>query len=177
MRAISIATALAAALCWAPVQSQPTDAPAAASAAPAQTAEAMAAAQRVLALSQADDLARNIFRSQVAGVIGQLQQNAPDLPGRAFVILEEEFDRIEDQMVDELVLATAVMYAERFTVAELGELAAFYESSAGQKALLELPKLANAGMVQGREIGERLGEVAATRALDRMDAEGLLKKP
>ena len=43
--------------------------------------------------------------------------------------------------VSELVDATARMYAQHFTEAELKQLLAFYQSPVGKKALIEEPKV------------------------------------
>jgi uncharacterized protein len=53
--------------------------------------------------------------------------------------LRTEFERIQLAFVTDAMKEAPPIYARHFTVAELGELKAFYRTPTGAKALLELP--------------------------------------
>lgn len=147
----------------------------------AQTAQidpdADAAARRLLSVTRMAENTEKLFSQHVAQIMGQLQQNQPDMPGRAFDILEEEFDAIAPTLVTEMLDIAVRMYADRFTAEEMRGIAEFYESDLGQKALTELRALSVSQAAQGRELGARLGRLAAERAVRRIEEEGLDKPP
>ncbi|MFZ0524849.1 MAG: DUF2059 domain-containing protein [Xanthobacteraceae bacterium] len=60
--------------------------------------------------------------------------------------------------VSELVDATARMYAQRFTEAELKQLLAFYQSPVGKKALVEEPKVLDQAMAYAGTWGDNLSQ-------------------
>ena len=55
--------------------------------------------------------------------------------------LRKEFDRIQIANVTEIMKEAPPIYARHFTVDELQELAAFYRTPIGAKALRELPQV------------------------------------
>lgn len=69
-----------------------------------------------------------------------------------FAAFTAKFTGYRDQMVEEF----ASLYAERFTAAELREIAAFYRSGAGAKFISAMPEL----MQQGAQIGQKYGLMA-----------------
>ncbi len=136
-----------------------------------------AAAERLVAATRMEQAARERYRQQVADVMGKMQSLRPEMPGRAFDIIEEEFTAIEGDVAREVVDAVIDMYMSRFSAAEMDAIADFYETDVGRKALDELPALANSGAVLGHQIGRRLGEKAGQRALQRMREQGIDPSP
>jgi hypothetical protein len=66
----------------------------------------------------------------------------------------------------EMMEATAALYAERFTAAELEAINAFYQTDAGRKTITLLPEL----MQQGAMMGQQLSVQAMTDIQPRIDA-------
>ncbi len=62
--------------------------------------------------------------------------------------LRDEFQRIEVDFVREALKGAPAIYARHFTVSELRELAAFYRSPTGAKALHEMPQVMGEFTVQ-----------------------------
>jgi hypothetical protein len=55
--------------------------------------------------------------------------------------LRKEFDRVELDFVTDALKQAPAIYARHFTVAELNELSAFYQTPVGAKALREMPQV------------------------------------
>lgn len=140
----------------------------------ADTAARQAAAENLADSIGLAEASRTTHRDGVAELLGRIQQQSPNVPGKAFDILEQEYDAVEDDVVTAMVAATVALYVESFTAAEMDAIAAFYRTPAGMKALREMPALSREGAAAGQAIGERLGAVAAQRAMSRIRAEGLM---
>ena len=136
-------------------------------------AAAIAAADRMVAATGAEKQARELLEQQIAYLMGRIQQANPNTPGRVFDILEEEYAAIGPDVVEEMVDYTARLYRERFTIDEMLAISAFFETDVGQKARRVMPALRTDGVRRGQEIGARLGQVAAERAMSRIRAEGI----
>lgn len=67
-----------------------------------------------------------------------------------------------------LIAATAREYAQAFTADELDALAAFYESTLGQKTLATLPALQGRLFNLGADMGRVVGEEAITQTLEHL---------
>ena len=133
----------------------------------------VAAAERLLEATKVAEVAEDLFEQQIAEVMGHLQRGQPEMPGRAFDIIEEELEATTPEVIEEMMAVSVEMYVERFTAAEMDEIAAFYLTPVGAKALRELRSLSHSGARKGNEIGQRLGREAAQRAFARIKAEGL----
>ena len=140
-----------------------------------ETAEQLhhAAAARLAAAINFREAAFAQYQSEIAGVMGQLQQSNPGMPGRAFDILDEEFEAIMPKVVNAMLDATIELYKDRFSTLELNEISSFYESSLGQKALIQMRSIASIGIDKGKLIGQRYGKEAANKAIRRIREEGL----
>ena len=74
--------------------------------------------------------------------------------------------------VSELVDATARMYAQHFTEAELKQLLAFYQSPVGKKALVEEPKVLDEAMAYAGTWGDNLSQEVIGDMRDQMKKRG-----
>ena len=74
--------------------------------------------------------------------------------------------------VSELVDATARMYAQRFTEAELKQLLAFYQSPVGKKALVEEPKVLEQAMAYAGTWGDNLSQEVIGDMREQMKKRG-----
>lgn len=136
-----------------------------------------AAAERLFVVMRMAEKTRALYSQQMAEIMGRIQQQRPDMSGRAFDIIEDEFDAITPDLVAEMMVEARGMYAERFTAAEMDAIADFYATAVGQKALNEMQALSLERAAKGREIGARLGQVAVERAIERIKAEGIDMTP
>ncbi len=74
--------------------------------------------------------------------------------------------------VSELVDATARMYAQHFTEAELKQLLAFYQSPVGKKAIVEEPKVLDEAMAYAGSWGDNLSQEVIGDMRDQMKKRG-----
>jgi len=111
-----------------------------ANAQPKPSAAAMATAQQLVKITGAAEA----FQSLVPGVVEQakllfLQQN-PDLSGELNAVAAEVRKEYAPR-VSELTNHVAELYAQRFTVAEMKQVIAFYTSPIGKKYQNQLPQI------------------------------------
>jgi hypothetical protein len=133
----------------------------------------LVAANRLLQAIKFREGAKRQYQSEVAGIMGKLQQSNPNLPGRAFDILDEEFELVMPEVVDAMTTITRGLYQERFSITELNTISEFYETQTGQKTLQQLQIISSIGSEQGKAIGNHFGQEAARRAIQRIKKEGL----
>ncbi|HUI13850.1 MAG TPA: DUF2059 domain-containing protein [Xanthobacteraceae bacterium] len=118
---------------------------------------------------------QNIFVPLVRGVVEKtknmfMQTNfmwAKDLDQVA-AIEEKQFA----PRVSELVDATARIYAQHFTEAELKQLLAFYQSPLGKKALVEEPKALDQSMAYAGTWGDKLSQEVIADMREQMKKRG-----
>lgn len=118
---------------------------------------------------------QNIFTPLVRGVVVKtknmfMQTNfmwAKDLDQVAAI----EEKRLAPR-VNELVDATARIYAQHFTEAELKQLLAFYQSPVGKKALTEEPKVLDESMAYAGTWGDKLSQEVIADMREEMKKRG-----
>jgi len=117
--------------------------------APPTDSSRLAAARSVLEASGAAQSMISAMRAQIPAQ----KQAMPQLP-------PEFWDRIEERMVHdtpELVDSIAVLYATSFTIQELRQLVAFYESPVGRRLAEVQPALVTQSSAIGQRWGMRIG--------------------
>ena len=118
---------------------------------------------------------KNVFAPLVRGVVEKtkdmfMQTNfmwAKDLDEVAAIEEKKYAPR-----VNELVDATARIYAEHFTEQELKQLLAFYQSPVGKKALVEEPKVLDAVDGLCRRVGDNLSQEVIASMREEMKKRG-----
>jgi len=163
-----------------PVMGLPADAQAPAPApAPTKTAnvaidpEVEAITRRLLKAMRIAETSLNLLKTQMSELVQMLENGPNRMPDRAIDIIVEEMQKTAPQAIDEIVDSVVVLYAQRFTSAEMQEITAFYERPVGQKAIRETNPLMLEASKIGQEIGQRLGQDAGQRAFTRIQEEGI----
>jgi uncharacterized protein len=118
---------------------------------------------------------KNIFQPLVRGVVEKtknmfMQTNfmwAKDLDEVAAIEQKKYAPRAE-----ELVDATARLYASRFTEQELKDLLSYYKSPLGQKALVEEPKVLDEAMANAGTWGDNLSQEVMASMREEMKKRG-----
>lgn len=129
--------------------------------------------RRLLKAMKIADTSLELMQTQMYELVQKLE-NAPNrMPDRAIDIIVEEMQTVAPQAIDQIVDAVVVLYAQRFTKEEMLEIAAFYETPVGQKAIRELRPLMLEASKLGQTIGQRLGQEAGQRAFARIQKEGI----
>lgn len=145
----AIAAVLAAAFFVAPAWAQ-TPAPPA--------AENLAAARQLIKVMKATDQFKALLPTIMQGLKPSIVQGRPEV--------ERDFDTImpvilngASQRVNQLGNMLADIYARNFSVAEIHDLVAFYQTSTGQKLLQQQPTIARQSMVAGQQGQQLVGEL------------------
>jgi uncharacterized protein len=128
------------------------------------------------------DLAR-LLDQQLGGLIALMQGQAPMVVNeagippaqreRATQIVAAEFGNLRSDMTKMAIDITTQAYMSTFTLGELNELLAFYDTPAGKKLATELPRLQTEGMKRGNEEGKKMGQQALCRAFATFKSEGI----
>ncbi|NHZ96811.1 DUF2059 domain-containing protein [Massilia sp. CCM 8734] len=98
--------------------------------------------------------------AQKKAAIAEATKKVPDVAARVQRVFEEP------ALVEEMVEAVVPLYASRFTVAEIEQIAAFYRSPVGAKMLAATPQIVNESMQMSQKImlprmGKLMQEAAA----------------
>jgi hypothetical protein len=104
--------------------------------------EGMQAAQELFAILSGDMMKQ--LTGQVTDALWpqvEAQAHADKIDDATLGEMRQAFDRIQIAFVDEAMKDAPPIYARHFTVSELHELAAFYRSPTGAKALHVLPQV------------------------------------
>ena len=147
--------------------------------APAPTAiaaidpEVEAITRRLLKAMRIAETSLTLMKTQMSELVQMLESSPNPIPDRAIDIIVDEMQKVAPQAIDEIVDAVVVLYAQRFTKQEMQEIATFYETPVGQKAIRELSPLMLEASKIGQTIGQRLGQDAGQRAFARIQAEGI----
>lgn len=83
---------------------------------------------------------------QKAEALQKLQQKMPELSARLHTLVSDP------SLLDDMVREMVPVYAETYTLDEIRQLTAFYDSPIGQKMLAKMPQL----MARSMEIGNRV---------------------
>jgi hypothetical protein len=129
---------------------------------------ALKEAQSLMSRFGVDALARQQV-AQVSQRLGEMFQSV-DLGKDKDELLSEMAQRIQKQMEVRLpryVEDTTVIYARVFTLEELKELNAFYDSLLGRKLLQKMPEL----LRECKELSQRMGVEVFREVLQSMQAE------
>jgi uncharacterized protein len=134
--------------------------------------ERLAAAKELLRVTEA----AKGFEAALIGMREPLQRLALKAnPGREADVsgtLDTVFKRMLERKTEALDLI-APLYAERFSVAELNEVIAFYKSATGAKFISAQPQIIQQSMVIGQAWGRRIGEEIQHELQKELQARGL----
>ena len=118
-------------------------------------AENLAAARELVLAIKATDQFKAVLPTIMQGLKPSIVQGRPDV--------ERDFDTIipiilegANRRVNELNDLLADIYARNFSVAEMHDLIAFYQTPTGQKLLQRQPTIARQSMIAGQQWGQEL---------------------
>lgn len=155
-------------------EDEPPPPPAAGTVAPDSPGDAAAtAARQIIALTRGGDTLPQMVERIVAQLAPAFERANPGQGGLIREILEHEFQEIFSTYRDQFVDSLIPVYTQNFTADELEALVAFYQSPLGRKLIAAQPQVSEQAMRMGGMWGQKLGELATTKAISRMQAEGL----
>lgn len=113
-------------------------------------AAGIAAARNLLKISGSVDAMIAAMRASLPAQRAQM----PDLPAEFWTQFEERMVRQAPELADSI----AVIYAQKFSVAEMKEISAFYGSAVGRKMVSTQPAIIAESSILGQRWGGRIGE-------------------
>jgi uncharacterized protein len=123
----------------------------------APSPEALQAANELFSILS-PDLMRQMMTQMTNLMWPALEQRAraEKIDDATIAELRQEFDRVQMKNLAEVMKAAPPIYARHFTVDELHQLTAYYQSPIGAKAMRELPQVMSEFVTT---IGPRMGEL------------------
>ncbi|WP_193196871.1 DUF2059 domain-containing protein [Nostoc sp. MG11] len=108
----------------------------------------------------------NLSRQIMLQLVDTLKPQYPQVPQKAWDTFLAELK--PNELMNELI----PVYAKYFTNEEIKQMIAFYETPLGKKTISVLPQISQ----ESAEIGQKYGIAAAKRALQKLEAEGYLRR-
>jgi hypothetical protein len=137
------------------------------------TEEKRADIQRLMEMTGAANLARQMA-SAAASQIGQMiRKSKPQTPQRAIDVLPAEIGAVYDAHMTEFTAMLVPIYDKYFTAGEIKEMIAFYSTPLGRKTVSVLPQLSLEAMEAGQKWGQSLGPEVVERIKARLKKEGI----
>jgi hypothetical protein len=106
-----------------------------------QALEAARALTSVVSVSMMSELTANMNNQVWPGLEAAIRSRVPSVTPAALAELRREFERQQVGVIFESMNDAAVIYARHFTVQEMREMTAFYQTPTGRKALTVMPRL------------------------------------
>ena len=137
------------------------------------SAEKRADIERLLQMTGALDIGKQMSEAMGAEMSQAIKAIRPDLPPKLFDIMEEEVNQVISENLPNFVALVIPVYARHFTHEEIRGLIKFYQTDVGKKAIRVLPTLMQEGMLLGQQWGNALVPEIQKRVLERFKAEGV----
>lgn len=132
--------------------------------------------RRLMEVTKATDLGTQVIGESIAQIKTNLERLppevrskiSPEMMQRMLSVFEEELRR--EFTAEKMVEFISSIYEKHLTDEDIKGLIVFYETPLGRKMTDVLPQI----MREAYEVGVRLGEKAAARAIQKLQAEGTL---
>lgn len=132
---------------------------------PSPPAENLAAAHQLVDAMRATDQFEALLPMILQNLKNGFVQGRPEME-KNFDAMIPLFTEAANAKMHELTDEIAAIYARHFTVAELHQITAFYQSPVGQKLVAEHTALARETMTAGQQFGRSLAGEIQTRMRD-----------
>lgn len=129
--------------------------------------------ERLLEMTGATRIGRQMAALSAAHMTQSLRQTHPQIPPRALDFLPEEVGAVFDANVGAFLSAMIPVYHRYFTAEEVKGMIAFYSTDLGRKAISAMPGLMSESMTIGQQWGQSLGPAIAERVRARLKKEGI----
>jgi len=102
-----------------------------------------------------------------------LRYKNPDIPDKAFTILEEELVTVFSNNIGSFIDMIVPVYDKYFTHEEIKGMIAFYETDLGKKAIEVIPQVMDESMLAGQQWGRELAPTLLANLKSRFKQEGI----
>jgi hypothetical protein len=129
--------------------------------------------ERLLEMTGATKIGKQMATLSVAHMVQSLKQSHPEIPQRALDLLPAEVGAVFEANIPTFVAAIIPLYHRYFTGDEIKGMIAFYSTDLGKKAISAMPGLMTESMAVGQQWGASLGPAIAERVRERLKKEGV----
>lgn len=145
----------------------------AASASDEVSPEMRVAVRELIDLTGAADVSRQMTQAVLPQMTGAIRAASPDVPDRAFEILEEVMLELLDETTPELLERMIPIYAAHYTLAEIEEINTYQRSPIGRKSARIQPQLMQESLAASQEWSAEFTPRMVERLQQRLEAEGI----
>jgi hypothetical protein len=135
------------------------------------SADTMRAARELVVGSRAGDQIKTLLPLIVQQIKPMIVQNRPEVERDLDQIMPLMLELINSR-IEQFTDTMAQIYARNFTVDELRQIQAFYQSPTGQKLLDRTPAIAHESMALAQSIGQGIGNELRDRAVNELRKRG-----
>ena len=136
-------------------------------------AAAVAKANELIEMTGVTAIASQMLQSSMQQLFALLVRLNPNQGPVIESLLEEVLVPEFQRRMPEFMALSAELYARHFTAAELGEIIAFYRTPVGQKAIKQLPLIAQEAVRLGESWGGQVALEAIEKLLPKLEEKGL----
>lgn len=115
-------------------------------------AERMQLASEMLKISQVEQMTKGMMDVLVPIQLAGIRKQHPQLTSEQVEIITDVMKEEMRELVEDVVLVSAGLYADSFTKDELEDFVAFYQSDSGRKLVETMPALSQKGMQMGMQL-------------------------
>ncbi|MDJ0734200.1 MAG: DUF2059 domain-containing protein [Nostocaceae cyanobacterium] len=110
---------------------------------------------------------KQISQQITTQMLANMKSNLPQVPQKFWDSLQEEINY--DEMLEQII----PIYSKYFTNEEIKGMLDFYETPLGKKTIRVMPQI----MQESVQIGQTYGKKVAERVINKLEAEGYLRRP
>ncbi len=125
------------------------------------------------------NIAKQFTSASSRQIFQTLKASRPEISDRTLGVIDRELMALFSEKMSApggLIDQVIPIYGKYFTHQEIRELLAFYQTPAGKKTILVLPKVVNESMMAGQRWGQSLGPEIEKRVMAALKREGILPK-
>lgn len=137
------------------------------------TQEKRADIERLLVMTNAFSVGKQMSAAVVGILTQNLKKNRPDISQNVLDLLPAEVAATFDENIGSLKEDLIPIYHKHFTGPEIKEIILFYSTELGQKTIQVMPSLMQEGMIVGQKWGESLGPKINQRVTARLRKQGV----
>jgi hypothetical protein len=137
----------------------------------APSPESLAAAREMIQAMKATDQFKALLPIIIANMKSTVVQNRPEME-KAYDAMMPALTQAATARMNQFTDQIAAIYANHFSVAELHDITAFFQTPTGQKLTAEQAGIARETMAIGRQFGRSLAADIQAQALDALQKQG-----
>lgn len=136
------------------------------------TASKRADIERLLQMTGALDIGKQMSAAVVNQMTKVVRQARPDIPSQVMAVMSDEINAVVSENVGDFKEAVIPIYHNNFTAEEVKGMIDFYSTDLGKKTIRVMPSLLNESMQAGQQWGQSLGPIIDQRIRARLKKEG-----